>query len=150
MSQERITKADLERALESHAEALKRAGISYHGRLILEHGSKTYGRAYRIATTGVPWPCQERWHRDATTGEVYSWIHDIPGYPDNVDRDFVWDHSGCRRCNGTRIEKNSGHHRPPVGDDYLGMTKRDAFEALVTRTRHIYDIITAQSESSES
>ena len=34
----------------------------------------------------------------------------------------------------------SGHHRPPIGDDYLGMTKAEAYEALTSRTRHIGDV----------
>lgn len=34
---------------------------------------------------------------------------------------------------------SSGHSRPPIGDDYLGMTAREAYDALTERTRTIYD-----------
>lgn len=37
-------------------------------------------------------------------------------------------------------ERTTGHGRPPVGDDYLGMTKREAYNALTARTGVIYDL----------
>jgi hypothetical protein len=41
----------------------------------------------------------------------------------------------------------TGHGRPPVGDDFLGMTKREAYETLTARTRAIYDTAAAVAES---
>ena len=89
---ERITRADLDRALEGHRECLAKHGIKYHGAIHLEHGSKVNGRAYRIAV---------------------------------VDPD------------------HGGHNRPPIGDDYLGMTAREAYDRLCERTRAIYDTMNA-------
>ena len=46
-------------------------------------------------------------------------------YRVNLTGDIVKD------ANGHNTWPNgSGHDRPPVGDDYLGMTKRDAFNTL--------------------
>ena len=45
---ERITRSDLDHALEAHVRALDACGITYDGRLVIDHGSKTYGRAYRL------------------------------------------------------------------------------------------------------
>lgn len=45
---DRITSADLTAALAAHVNALAAAHITYDGRLILDHGSRTYGRAYRL------------------------------------------------------------------------------------------------------
>lgn len=91
---ERITRKDLDNALAAHVDCLARVGITYDGRLDLDIGSLTYGRAYRLYRTGAARP-------DGTT------------------------------C--------SGHYSPPVGDDYLGMTAREAYETLTARTRAIYD-----------
>lgn len=94
MSYERITNEDLARALTAHDGALRSNGLMPESaKLGLDHGSKTYGRAFRLFVT---------------------YTDDRPGW--------------------------SGHHRPPVGDDFLGMTKRDAYEALTARTRHISDV----------
>lgn len=86
---ERITRGDLESALLHHVDALERYGVNYDGRLVLDHGSKTYGRAYRL--NRIP------------TGET-------------------------------------GHWQPPIGSDYLGMTAREAYDNLTTRTRAIHDM----------
>jgi hypothetical protein len=90
----RITNADLDRALTAHAETLDRYGLLPEtARIGLDHGSKTYGRAFRLFVT--------------YTDDRPSW---------------------------------SAHHRPPIGDDYLGMTKAEAYGALTSRTRHIGDV----------
>lgn len=34
----------------------------------------------------------------------------------------------------------SAHHSPTVGSDFLGMTKREAYDALVTRARCVEDM----------
>jgi hypothetical protein len=44
----------------------------------------------------------------------------------------------------------TGHANPPVGSDYLGMTKREAYEALVTRTAVIADVSYALKNGGES
>lgn len=89
---DRITQADLRYALAHHVDALERYGITYDGRLVLDEGSKTYGRAYRL--------------NRIATGE-------------------------------------SGHRAPPIGSDYLGMTAREAYETLTTRTRAVHDVAAA-------
>jgi hypothetical protein len=51
----------------------------------------------------------------------------------------VEQHDGTHRA-------TTGHGRPPVGDDYLGMTAREAYETLTARTRDIYDTVYALRE----
>lgn len=41
---------------------------------------------------------------------------------------------------------SSAHHRPPVGDSYLGMTARDAYDNLTTRTAVLYDVAQLQRQ----
>ena len=98
---DRITRDDLAHALASHAACLSRCGLldPDAGRLALDEGSRTYGRAYRLAW--VP------------TGET-------------------------------------GHHRPPVGGDYLGMTAREAYDELTGRTSLIYDVVTALARKGDA
>jgi len=38
-----------------------------------------------------------------------------------------------------REDDSGGLRRPPIGDDFLGMTARDAYGRLVERTGTIYD-----------
>ena len=116
---DRITRKDLDQALERHVAALAHVGIVYDGRLVLSIGSKTYGNAYRLNLTGVMDRCQ--------------------GRPRTVT------HDGCHECGGTRESRSSAHYRPPVGDDYLGMTAREAYDTLTARTRTIYDTARAIS-----
>ena len=111
---DRITRKDLDQALEHHVAALQCVGIVYDGRLVLSIGSKTYGNAYRLNLTGVMDRCQGRPWSDQT-------------------------HEGCEECGGTRESRSSAHYRPPVGDDYLGMTAREAYDTLTARTRAVYD-----------
>lgn len=42
---------------------------------------------------------------------------------------------------------NGAHDHPPVGDDYLGNTARDAYRTLTERNRVIYDVHRALKES---
>ena len=88
---ERITRNDLNLAFAAHVAALERHGLHdpATGRYVLDIGSKTYGRAYRLAF--IP------------TGET-------------------------------------GHYRPKVGGDFLGMTAREAHRELVSRTSIIGDV----------
>jgi hypothetical protein len=109
MSADRITMDDLRRALEQHAAALAAAGITYDGRLGIDEGSKTYGRAFRLYRTGYLMP----------------------------DRD------------GT-MTPTSGHGNPPVGSDYLGMTKREAYDELTGRTRVLWDVAAARRDQATS
>jgi len=37
----------------------------------------------------------------------------------------------------------SGHRRPPIGGDFLGMTKAEAFDALIERNSTIADVLDA-------
>lgn len=94
---ERITNADLDAMLGRYMRAVNRLGIKLEEgeRVGLDHGSKTYGIAYRIYTTGVP---------------------------------------------GIHGEGGTGHGRPPVGDDFLGITKREAYETLAERCRTMEDV----------
>ena len=91
---DRITNEDLDNMLARYTRALKRLGINTgtsDGTTIgMQRGSKTYGIAFRLFTTG---------------GAL-----------------------------------GSGHHRPPVGDDYLGMTKREAWDTLATLSRAMEDV----------
>ena len=41
----------------------------------------------------------------------------------------------------------SGHHNPPAGDDFLGMTKREAYNALADRSRVLEDVAYAQERA---
>ncbi len=118
-----ITTADLERALASHVETLERAGITYAGRLEIQYGNKTCGIAFRLYRTGYPVPCD-------------------PQGPTN-DPD-------CPACAGTGSRLTTGHANPPVGSDYLGMTKREAYDALTTRTAVIADVSYALKNGGES
>ena len=45
---DRITRSDLSSAFANHVDALERYGVTYDGHLALDHGSPTYGRAWRI------------------------------------------------------------------------------------------------------
>lgn len=111
---ERITKADLKRAIYAHVNALAYAGIAYDGRLGLQEGSKPNGIAYRLYRTDVMDRCQARaWNES---------------------------HEGCERCGGTGMAKCSGHYAPPIGSDFLGMTAREAYAALTARTDTIYAV----------
>ena len=92
---ERITKADLQNALHGHIQALEACGITYDGVLVLTHGSKTYGIAYRL--NRIP------------MGET-------------------------------------GHWRPPVGPDFLGMTAREAYDNLTTRNAVLFDVAYEQKQ----
>jgi hypothetical protein len=134
------TMTDLKCALDAHIECLARCGITYDGRLGLDEGSKLYGRAFRLYLTDKLDRCQTRRFRDADTGETYRYAADVPG---TLDRSFAWDHDGCEECQGTRQSRCSGHYNPPVGDDFLGMTKTEAYETLTARTRAIYDTAAA-------
>lgn len=102
---DRITKADLAAALEHHKLALEAVGIKYEGELRMDHGSKTYGNAYRIYRTNVPIPAGE---------------------------------AGEGRWADVRI--SSAHYNPPVGSDFLGMTAREAYDNLTTRTSVLWDV----------
>jgi hypothetical protein len=144
---ERITSKDLARALEAHVDCLARVGITYDGRLGLEEGSKTYGRAYRLYLTGKHDRCQERRYRETSTGDLYRWPEDAPTGRDGCELVRDWDHVGCDRCDGTKLEVSSGHYRPPVGDDYLGGSAREAYNELTSRTRTIYDAAHALEQS---
>lgn len=92
MTNHAITNADLDGMLRRYQAALDALGIQLReGEHIgLDHGSKMYGRAFRLFATGY--------------------------------------------------EGSTGHGRPPVGDDFLGMTKREAFETLATTCRAMEDI----------
>lgn len=48
MSADRITPRDVIAALANHIDALERYGVAYDGRLIIQQGSATYGRAWRV------------------------------------------------------------------------------------------------------
>jgi hypothetical protein len=93
-----ITTKDLAAVLARYVRACERFDLIPEGmRVGLDHGSKTYGRAFRVYLTGI----------QAEDGS----------YP-----------------------QGSGHGRPPAGDDFLGMTKREAFRALADRARALEDV----------
>jgi hypothetical protein len=94
----KITTKDLEAQLARYVRACERLGLIPEGmRVGLDHGSKTYGRAFRVYLTGI------------------------------------------RAEDGT-YPNGSGHGRPPAGDDFLGMTKREAFTVLADRARTLEDV----------
>lgn len=64
---DRITSADLQRALAAHVDCLARVGITYDGRLGIDEGSKTYGRAYRLYRV----PSGESGHWNPPIGSDY-------------------------------------------------------------------------------
>lgn len=41
----------------------------------------------------------------------------------------------------TKRGNSSGHYNPTIGDDFLGMTKAEAFETITARTRTIIDVM---------
>lgn len=89
------TTTELNRAFETYVRACKERGLTPPGfHLILESGSPTYGRAWRVYRTGLP-------------------VKDEAGrytYPNG---------SGC--------------YNPPVGDSFLGTSKREACAVLWAR-----------------
>ena len=106
----KITTKDLDRQLSQYVNALKDLGMLPDGhRIVLDHGSKTYGRAFRIALTGEP-----------VYNEEKGW-YDYP--------------------NG------SGHSFPPTGDDYLGMTKAEAYQTLNAITRTLWAVKNHQNRT---
>lgn len=124
-----ITNNDLKIALERHVESLKSADIKYNGHLVMDHGSKHYGRAYRLALTGYKYPC---FARQAESGS-------------GIAATRHWDHANCTNCNGSKQIIGTGHSNPPVGSDYLGMTKREAYDTLIDRTNVINDVVYQRS-----
>lgn len=91
----RTTSADINRAFEAYVRACQDRGLVRPGsHLILESGSPTYGRPWRVYLTGLP-------VKDETGRYTYP--------------------------NG------SGYHNPPVGDSYLGTSKREACAVLWAR-----------------
>ena len=93
MSRERITHADLDRALQQHAGALKALGIAppETERLRLEHGSKLNGIAYKLYTAqvhggGVKNPPVGSDFLGWTASEAYNAITDRTA----VLRDVAW------------------------------------------------------------
>lgn len=114
---ERITRSDLDHALEAHVRALDACGITYSGELRLSTGSKLNGIAYRLYRTYVPY---------------------------KHDGSELWPGTPFMR-NGVAV--HTGHHNPPVGSDYLGMTAREAYENLCTRNAVLFDVAYARSLS---
>ena len=110
---ERITTKDLDRQLTQYVNALKDLEMLPAGhRIVLDHGSKTYGRAFRIALTGEP---------------VY-----------NVEKGWY------------EYPNGSGHSFPPTGDDYLGMTKAEAYRTLNAITRALWSVKAHQNRAAEA
>lgn len=93
----RITNTDLENVLNRYKHACDRLGLlpDDGSRVGLDHGSKTYGRAFRVFVTNEPRP------------------------------------------DGTH---STGHGRPPAGDDFLGFSKREAFDTLADRAATLEDV----------
>ncbi len=50
---------------------------------------------------------------------------------------------------GTGYRPTTRHASPPIGSDYLGMTRREAYETLTTRTAVIADVSYALKNGSE-
>ena len=70
---ERITTKDLDRQLTQYVNALKDLEMLPAGhRIVLDHGSKTYGRAFRIALTGEPVYNVEKGWYDYPNGSGHS------------------------------------------------------------------------------
>lgn len=98
----RITTAALEAAFGRYVRACERLGLVPDGYHVgLDHGSKTYGNAFRVYLTG-------------------------------------------NRADDGSYPNGSGHSRPPAGDDFLGMTKREAYGRLRERAAVLEDVAYAQ------
>ena len=96
-----ITTKDLEAQFARYVRVCERLGLIPEGMQVgLDHGSKTYGRAFRVYLTGIP----------------------------------------VETPNGWTYPNGSGPSRPPAGDDFLGMTKREAFTVLADRARTLEDV----------
>jgi len=121
---DRITNSDIDQVLANHVQALESVGITYDGRLGIDHGSKTYGRAFRLFHTGYLIPCYKCESTTDGNGEC-----------------------GDDRCHDGLLP-TTGHGRPPIGSDYLGMTKREAFTTMIERTNLIYDVVRALEDQS--
>ena len=92
----RITEKNLDQTFALWSDIVRaQGGIPRGMRLVLTHGSKTYGIAFRQHLTG--------------------------------------DDSGNSKF-------GTGHYRPYVGDDYLGMTKTEAWQTLSTMISVARDI----------
>ena len=99
---DRITNDDLAAMLGRYVRACKQLELIPDGyRVGLDHGSKTYGRAFRVYLTGV-------------------------------------------RADDGSYPNGSGHGRPPAGSDFLGMTKREAFDTLADRAAVLEDVAYSQ------
>ena len=108
---DRITNRDLEAMLGRYVRACEAHGLIPEGyRVGLDHGSKTYGRAFRVYLQGSP-------------------VH-------NEDGGYDW-------------PNGSGHHNPPAGGDFLGMTKREAYDRLADRARVLEDVAYARRQESQ-
>ena len=99
---ERITTRDLDGMLARYVRACERFGLIPDGyRVGLDHGSKYYGRAFRVYLVGI-------------RAEDGSWPN------------------------------GSGHGHPPAGRDFIGMTKREAYDTLADRSSVLEDVAHAQ------
>ena len=97
----RITTADLDRQHGQYVRALDDLGMIPDGyRVVLSHGSKYNGIAYRINLTGEV----------VKVGTRYT------------------------------FPNGSGHSHPPTGDDFLGMTKAEAYQTLNAITRALWSV----------
>lgn len=93
-----VTDKDLDAVLARYVRACKRLDLIPEGmRVGLDHGSKTYGRAFRVYLTGI-------------------------------------------RAEDGSYPQGSGHRQPPAGRDFLGMTKREAFNVLAERAWALEDV----------
>jgi hypothetical protein len=45
---------------------------------------------------------------------------------------------------------SGGLYDPPLGGDYLGMTKREAYDALVSRTSFIWEVVALKDRADRS
>lgn len=102
----RVTYDDIASALAEHADCLANVGITYNGRLAVEHGNKTYGRAYHLYLT------------------------------DKLVQTPIGEH------------RSSGYYDPPIGYSFLGWTSSEAYDALIGRTRDVYDTARLLAEQS--
>ncbi len=115
-----VTVREVRAAVARYESACREAGlIRAHERIVLDEGSATYGRAWRVAVTDVLEPLRAG--------------HPERGRVSHSGVTFVAP-DGWRFC--------SAHYSPPgtSGSGFLGVTKAEAQQTLLTIVHTIWDM----------
>ncbi len=115
-----VTVRDVRAAVARYEDACRAEGlIQAHERIVLDEGSATYGRAWRVAVTDVLEPVRDGSpERGRVSHSGFTFVA-----PD-----------GWRFC--------SGHYSAPgtSGSGFLGITKAEAHQTLSTISETIWDL----------